>query len=76
MKFEYEYRTCDNERKSGMISARDREAVFVTLKAQGINPSRVREAPGVFNRLFGKGKRYLVIAFLGIICLALAVALS
>ena len=73
MKFTYEYRTSDNVRHSGVISASDREAAFVALKAQGIKPSRLVEAPGFFNHLFGKGKRWLAIGILAALCLMLAV---
>ena len=68
MKFRYQYRTRDNEIRCGEIAAADRDAAFATLKAQGIKPSRMDEAPGVFNKLFGKGKRWLVIAMLGALC--------
>ena len=71
MKFLYEYRTSDNAKHSGVISAPDREAAFASLKGQGIRPASLVEAPGFFNRLFGKGKRWLVIAALVIICAAL-----
>ena len=57
MKFIYQYRTSDNEVKRGEIVAPDREAAFQLLRAQGIKPARLEEAPGVFNKLFGKGKR-------------------
>ena len=73
MKFLYEYRTSDNEKHSGAIRASDREAAYALLKKQGIKPSRFSEAPGVFNKLFGKGKRWIAIGVLGILCLALGV---
>lgn len=77
MKFLYEYRTRDNVLKSGAINAPDREAAFAALKIQGIRPARMSDAPGVFNKLFGKGKRWMVIVILAISLLAtLAVYLS
>ena len=64
MKFLYEYRTKDNVRRTGVIAASDREAAFTALKAQGIRPGSVTEAPGFFNKLFGKGKRWIAIGVL------------
>ena len=72
MRFTYEYRTSDNALHKGVIDASDRDAVYAALRAQGIKPSRVDEAPGIFNKLFGKGKRWMAIAALS---LALVVAL-
>lgn len=73
MKFIYEYRTSDNVRHSGIVDAPNREAAFVLLKDRGIKPGRVTEAPGFFNKLFGRGKRWLVIAGLGVGCCVLGV---
>ena len=73
MKFLYEYRTSDNAKHSGVIRAADREAAYALLKKQGIKPSRFAEAPGFFNKLFGKGKRWIAIAVLGALCVFLAV---
>lgn len=73
MKFNYEYRTSDNKLHGGVVSAVSREDAFSALKARGINPARVTEAPGFFNKLFGKGKRWIAI---GVLALALAVALA
>lgn len=64
MKFLYEYRTKDNVRHEGVIDAASRDAAFAALKAQGIRPGSVKEAPGFFNKLFGKGKRWIAIAVL------------
>lgn len=72
MKFVYEYRTRDNVHHEGVINAASRDAAFAALKMQGIRPGRVVEAPGFFNKLFGKGKRWIAIGVLGI---ALAVAI-
>ena len=73
MKFLYEYRTSDNAKHNGVIRAADREAAYALLKKQGIKPSRFSEAPGVFNKLFGKGKRWIAIGVLGAACVVLTV---
>lgn len=75
MKFLYEYRTSDNAKHNGVIRAADREAAYAVLKKQGIKPSRFSEAPGFFNKLFGKGKRWIAISVLGALCLVLGAAL-
>lgn len=64
MKFIYEYRTKDNVKHSGEIIARNRDDVFRKLKERSIRPERVMEAPGFFNKLFGKCKRWLLIGVL------------
>lgn len=71
MKFTYQYRTRDNVVCSGEVDAPTRDDAFVQLKAQGIKPSRVEEAPGLFNKLFGKGKRWIAISVLGVAVVAL-----
>ncbi len=70
MKFEYDYRTADNIRHHGVVSARDRDVAYAQLKRQGIRPSRLVEAPGVLNKVLGKGKRWLAILLLAIFALA------
>ena len=75
MRFLYEYRTPDNEKHQGEIKAADREAAYAALKKQGIKPSRFAEAPGLFNKLFGKGKRWMAIGVLGVGCLVLCAVL-
>lgn len=72
MKFEYEYRTKENELKRGTISAADRDGVYAALKEKGIRPSRVDEAPGVWNKVFGKGKRWIAISVLSSLCFVLS----
>ena len=72
MRFVYEYRTRENELKRGEIAASERNAAFARLKELGIRPARLEEAPGFFNKLFGKGKRWMTIALLSV---ALAVSL-
>ncbi len=68
MKFIYEYRTKENERRSGVVSAASREAAFALLREQGIRPSSVTEAPGFFNKLFGKYKRWIaIVVLLGVV---------
>lgn len=71
MKFDYYYRTSENELRSGTIFAPSRDAAFAALKERGIRPSKVVEAPGFLNKLFGKGKRWLVIAVLCASCIVL-----
>lgn len=73
MKFAYQYRTSDNAQHSGVISASDRESAFAALKAKGIKPFGLVEAPGLFNKLFGKGKRWIAIVALSLLAVVLAV---
>ena len=70
MKFNYQYRTKDNVQHEGSVNAADREAAFALLKSQGIKPGRLEEAPGVFNKLFGKGKRWIAISVLALALVA------
>ena len=72
MRFTYEYRTPDNVPHTDEISASSREAAFRILRERGIRPGRLVEAPGFFNKLFGKGKRWLAI---GILSFALIIVL-
>ena len=76
MKFLYEYRTRDNVRHQGEIRAATREAAFAALKAQGVRPGCVTEAPGFFNKLFGKGKRWIAISVLASLCLTLGLLIA
>lgn len=73
MRFDYQYRTRENELKSGSVSAASREAAYKALKSQGINPSRVTLAPGALNYLASFGKRSWLIVILAV---ALAVTLA
>ena len=66
MKFVYEYRTSDNALHHGSVAAADRDAAFAALKARGVRPARLVEAPGFLNKLFGKGKRWIAIAVLSV----------
>lgn len=75
MKFLYEYRTRENELKEGAIDAPNREAAFAALKAQGIRPARLYDAPGLLNKLLGKGKRWTAIAVLSVVCAVLSFAI-
>ena len=74
MRFVYEYRTSDNVRHTGTIRASSREAAYAALKAKGIRPGSVEDAPGFFNALFGKGKRWIAIAILAFVAIGLVVA--
>ena len=69
MKFLYEYRTSDNIKHSASICASSQEAAYAALKKQGIKPCRFAEAPGIFNKVFGKGKRWIAIIILSIVCI-------
>ena len=71
MKFLYEYRTSDNAKHSGTICAGSRDAAYAAIKALGVRPSRVVEAPGFFNKLFGKGKRWIAISLLAAVAVVL-----
>lgn len=71
MRFIYEYRTSDNVLQTGTIDAVTRDEVYAALKERGIRPSRVTEAPGLANKLFGKGKRWIAIAILLLVSLSL-----
>ena len=74
MKFLYEYRTKDNAVHSGVVCAATRDDAYSALKAQGVKPSRLTEAPGFFNHLFGKGKRWIAIGVLCALCIAVLAA--
>ena len=79
MKFLYYYKTSSNERREGVVVAPDREAAYADLRKRGIRPYRVEDAPGFFNRLFGRGKRWMTIAALSValgVTIVLAVQLS
>ena len=68
MKFLYEYRTSDNVRQSGVIRASTRDAAYAQLREKGIKPTRVTDAPGFLNKLFGRGKRWMAIGVLSAVC--------
>ena len=76
MKFVYEYKTSDNERREGQLSAASRDAAYAELKRRGIRPSKVVLAPGLLNRISSFGKRGLAIAVLAVLCLVLAIAVG
>ena len=76
MKFLYEYKTSDNERREGQLSAASRDAAYAELKRQGIHPSKVVLAPGFLNRISSFGKRWLAIAVLTVLCLMLAITVG
>lgn len=69
MKFVYQYRTSDNAKHSGVIAASDKDAAFALLRAQGIKAFCVEEAPGVLNKLLGKGKRWIAIVLLAVLAI-------
>lgn len=74
MKFLYQYRTPDNLQHEASVSAASRDEAYRLLKAKGVKPSRLEEAPGFLNKLFGKGKRWIAILALGVLCLVLGAA--
>ena len=74
MKFLYTYRTPDNKQHRSEITAPTKEAAYAALRAQGIKAGHIDEAPGFFNKLFGKGKRWIAIAVLALIAIAATVA--
>lgn len=76
MRFVYQYRTKDNELLCGEITAFDREAAFRELRAKGVRPARLEAAPGFFNALFGRGKRWLAIGALALGLVAAIVRIS
>lgn len=77
MKFVYEYRTSENELRSGFVSAASRDAAYAALRLDGIRPSRMKEAPGFFNWLSGRGRRYWAVTLLlGIAVAAVGVSVS
>ena len=57
----------------GEISAPTKDAVFQALREKGIRPSKVYEAPGFFNKLLGKYKRWIVIALLLVVIAGMVV---
>lgn len=74
MKFTYQYRTSDNKSHTGVIKAATKEAAYAALKSRGIKPGRVEEAPGFFNKLFGKGRRWLAIGVLSAVATGAVIA--
>ena len=72
MRFVYQYRTHDNAVRSGEVSAADRDAAYRALKEKGIRPARLEEAPGLANKIFGKGKRWIAIAVLAVVAAVFA----
>lgn len=76
MKFRYGYRTKDNEKVEGVISATSREDVYAQLRREGRKPYMVEPLPGLLNRLSGISKRWLAIGVLAGICVALAIAVG
>lgn len=57
-----------------MINAASKDAAYTVLKSRGIKPGRVEEAPGFFNKLFGKGKRWIAIGILSVIAIGAIIA--
>ena len=76
MKFLYEYQDKANKRHRGVLNAPTRADAYAALRTQGIKPIHCEEAPGFFNLLFGKGKRWLAIIVLGALCFVLAIVVG
>ena len=76
MKFLYEYQDKANKRHAGTLNAATRADAYAELKRQGIKPIHCDEAPGFFNKLFGRGKRWLAISVLGALCLVLGLLIT
>ncbi len=76
MKFLYQYRTSDNQAHNGTIDAASKDAAYAALRSRGIRPSRMEEAPGLLNKLLGKGKRWIAIGVLCSLCAALCLLLA
>ena len=64
MKFTYSYKTSDGALHHGVFSASSKEAVYSSLKKNGVKPFDVRLAPGVFNRIRSFGFRWFAIVIL------------
>lgn len=76
MKFIYTYRTSDNVLHEGVVKAATKDAAYALLKGKGIKPGQMKEAPGFFNKLFGKHKRWMAIIGLVIVVAALLFIVS
>lgn len=74
MRFLYEFKTSENERRSGEIVAASRDDAYARLKKSGIRPYKVDLAPGFFNRVMSIGKRGFAIVVL-VVALLVAVVL-
>lgn len=71
MRFVYEYKTNENLKRRGEISAASREDVYRKLKREGIRPFNVALAPGAINRVMSIGKRGAMLFVLGVMVIAL-----
>ena len=71
MRYIYEYKTKENEQRSGEFCAASRDDVYRELRKQGIKPYKVYLAPGLLNRIQSYGKRTAAILVLGAGCLVL-----
>ena len=76
MKFLFEYQDKANKRHKGALNAATRADAYAQLRQRGIKPIRCDEAPGFFNLLFGKGKRWLAIGILATLCVTLAIVVG
>lgn len=68
MKFVYRYRTSDNIERSGEIKASNRDAAFRAIRAKGIKPCDLKQAPGLINMVVGRWVEFLLVTvFLGLV---------
>lgn len=67
MKFVYDYQDKANKRHSGTLCAPTKAAAYTILKSQGVKPIHCGEAPGFFNLVLGRGKRWIAICVLAVI---------
>lgn len=64
MKFVYQYRTSDNVLHEDIVTASSRESAFTALRARGVRPASLCEAPGFVNKVAKIGKRGVAILIL------------
>lgn len=72
MRFAYQYRTKDNVLHESVVSARDRDEAYATLRRKGIKPSRMVACGGGLDKVLSRGKRWIAIVVLMITALGLA----
>ena len=70
MRYIYEYKTKENEQRSGEFCAASRDDVYRELRKQGIKPYKVYLAPGLLNRIQSYGKRTAAIVVLVFVVVA------
>ena len=76
MKFIYTYRTSDNVLHEGTVNAATKDAAYALLRGRGIKPGQMKEAPGLFNMILGKYKRWIAIVLLALTAAFLLMTVS